>query len=313
MAHLLGVAALVLGECGHVPFTVTEDLIIAALLHERSKTRADCLGCTTSRPTSARKSPPSSKVAGHGPGRQQQEGAVGERKESYIARLWNESQGTLLVSLADKLYNARAILEDYRISGRRFGSASSEAARNSSGFRRTPRGLQRGCPGWRIVEELKRTVDELRSTLGKRALGRLAARPPNGRTSLRLARCNERVACSCARFTATIPAGTKRAFGIRFAPISAKMASALPPVALAIIPEIPRLALLHTPNCTPFLISPSMRPATPVWPSPAAAYRLTVGASLVFGSVNRLVRKAACHISPRWRPCNQTPSHGAAR
>src|SRR5271155_4643372 len=34
MAHLLGVAALVLGECGHVPFTVTEDVVIAALLHD---------------------------------------------------------------------------------------------------------------------------------------------------------------------------------------------------------------------------------------------------------------------------------------
>ena len=34
MAHLLGVASLVLGETGHVaPITVTEDMVIAALLH----------------------------------------------------------------------------------------------------------------------------------------------------------------------------------------------------------------------------------------------------------------------------------------
>jgi (p)ppGpp synthase/HD superfamily hydrolase len=39
------------------------------------------------------------------------------RKTSYIDRLRKEPNGTLLVSAADKLYNARAILEDYRIVG----------------------------------------------------------------------------------------------------------------------------------------------------------------------------------------------------
>jgi (p)ppGpp synthase/HD superfamily hydrolase len=34
MAHLLGVASLVLRESGHVPFPVTEDMVIAALLHD---------------------------------------------------------------------------------------------------------------------------------------------------------------------------------------------------------------------------------------------------------------------------------------
>jgi (p)ppGpp synthase/HD superfamily hydrolase len=33
MAHLLGVASLVLAETGYVEFPVTEDLVIAALLH----------------------------------------------------------------------------------------------------------------------------------------------------------------------------------------------------------------------------------------------------------------------------------------
>src|SRR2546430_16974362 len=32
--HLLGVTSLVLGESGHVPFPVTEDIAIAALLHD---------------------------------------------------------------------------------------------------------------------------------------------------------------------------------------------------------------------------------------------------------------------------------------
>ena len=34
MAHLLGVASLVMGESGHVPFPVTEEMVIAALLHD---------------------------------------------------------------------------------------------------------------------------------------------------------------------------------------------------------------------------------------------------------------------------------------
>src|SRR5215472_7950280 len=34
MAHLLGVASLVMGETGHLPFAVTEDMVIAALLHD---------------------------------------------------------------------------------------------------------------------------------------------------------------------------------------------------------------------------------------------------------------------------------------
>lgn len=34
MAHLLGVAALVMAEAGHVAIPVTEDMVIAALLHD---------------------------------------------------------------------------------------------------------------------------------------------------------------------------------------------------------------------------------------------------------------------------------------
>jgi (p)ppGpp synthase/HD superfamily hydrolase len=34
MAHLLGIASLVMRESGHVPFPITEDISIAALLHD---------------------------------------------------------------------------------------------------------------------------------------------------------------------------------------------------------------------------------------------------------------------------------------
>ena len=104
MAHLLGVASLVLGESGHVPFPVTEDLAIAALLHDAVEDEGGLRrlrdieeqfgrevakiveGCTDSFEEDASK-------------KQGWE----ERKTSYIKRLGNEPQGTLLVSAADKV------------------------------------------------------------------------------------------------------------------------------------------------------------------------------------------------------------------
>jgi (p)ppGpp synthase/HD superfamily hydrolase len=115
ITHLIGVASLVMGESGHVRFPVTEDMVIAALLHDAvedegglprlhdieanfGKEVAKIVeGCTDSFEEDSSK-------------KQQWE----LRKTSYIRRLRKESQATLLVSVADKVYNARAILEDYR-------------------------------------------------------------------------------------------------------------------------------------------------------------------------------------------------------
>jgi (p)ppGpp synthase/HD superfamily hydrolase len=163
MAHLLGVASLVLGECGHVPFPVTEDMVIAALLHDAAEDEggiprlrdieanfgkevaAIVEGCSdTLEEDSSKKEPWES------------------RKTSYIARLWNEPEGTLLVSTADKLYNARAILEDYRILGpevwKRFKRGRKEQLWY---FDELIKVYEKRCPSWRIVEELKRTVASL--------------------------------------------------------------------------------------------------------------------------------------------------------
>jgi (p)ppGpp synthase/HD superfamily hydrolase len=173
MAHLLGVASLVIGEAGHVPFPVTEDIVIAALLHDAvedegglprlydieanfGKNVATIVeGCSdTVQEDSSRKEP------------------WEKRKQSYIARLWNEPQGTLLVSVADKLYNARAILEDYRIFGpevwKRF-----KRGRNAQVwyFDELLKVYQERCPDWRIVAELKRTV----ATLAELSSGELSA------------------------------------------------------------------------------------------------------------------------------------------
>jgi len=55
MAHLLRVASLVLGESGHVPLPVTEDMVIAALLHDAV--------CAILNQNSGKRSPKSSRVA----------------------------------------------------------------------------------------------------------------------------------------------------------------------------------------------------------------------------------------------------------
>lgn len=116
MAHLLGVATLVMGEAGHVPFPVTEDMVIAALLHDAAEDHGGRLRIDDIEQnfgehvaklveglSDSFEENPSQKV----PWR--------ERKLTYLDRLRKESEQVQLISIADKLYNARAILEDYRI------------------------------------------------------------------------------------------------------------------------------------------------------------------------------------------------------
>jgi GTP pyrophosphokinase len=172
MAHLLGVASLVLGESGHVAFAVTEDLVIAALLHDAvedegglprlqdieakfGKEVANIVkGCTDSFEVENDK-------------KQEWE----PRKASYIKRLreeHDESEGTLLVSAADKLYNASAILEDYREVGtevwKRFNRGRDEQLWY---FNELIKVYEVKCSDWRIIQELKRVVAELTRLSGE--------------------------------------------------------------------------------------------------------------------------------------------------
>jgi (p)ppGpp synthase/HD superfamily hydrolase len=163
MAHLLGVASLVMGESGQVPFPVTENMVIAALLHDAVEDEGGLPrlrdieqnfgqevariveGCTDSFEEDNNK---------------KQDWAT--RKRSYIERLWREDQDTLLVSAADKLYNARATLEDYRNVGaevwRRFKRGRNEQLWY---FNELLKVYREKCPNWRLVEELSRVVAEL--------------------------------------------------------------------------------------------------------------------------------------------------------
>lgn len=109
IAHLLGVASIAL------EYGANEDEAIASLLHDAiedqggAATREEIRrrfgdnvtaivdGCTDSDTTPK---PP-----------------WRSRKEAYIAHISTASESVLLVSAADKLYNARSILKDYRLLG----------------------------------------------------------------------------------------------------------------------------------------------------------------------------------------------------
>ena len=162
MAHLMGVASLVMGETGHVSFPVTEEMVIGALLHDAVEDEGGLprlrdieanfgkevativKGCTDSFEEDANK-------------KQEWE----QRKASYIERLKKEPQGVLLVSVADKLYNARAILQDYRdVAGeiwKRFKRGRSEQL----WYFRELLTVYEGSGSNRLVEELRRVVGEL--------------------------------------------------------------------------------------------------------------------------------------------------------
>ena len=117
MAHLLGVAALVMGEAdGRIP--VTEDMAIAALLHD---TVEDKGGLPRLRDVEAQFGAQVARmVAGlsdtFAEDQDKKEGWE-ERKKTYIDLLEHEDEDVLLISIADKLYNAKSILDDYRVVG----------------------------------------------------------------------------------------------------------------------------------------------------------------------------------------------------
>jgi (p)ppGpp synthase/HD superfamily hydrolase len=156
VSHLLGVASLVLEHGG------TEDEAIAALLHDAIEDQggpatgeairarfgdavhAIVKGCTD---TDATPKP-----------------AWKKRKEDYIAHVRHAPASVRLVSTADKLYNARAILADYRTLGEAVWSRFTGGRGGTLWYYRALVGALREGPTdarRRLVEELERVVMEL--------------------------------------------------------------------------------------------------------------------------------------------------------
>jgi (p)ppGpp synthase/HD superfamily hydrolase len=163
LAHLLGVASLVLGESGWVSFAVTEDILIGALLHDAVEDEG---GLPRLQDIEANFGPAVARIV---------EGLSDSfevdsdkkpswesRKKAYVERLPHEADDVLLVSLADKLYNARAILEDYREIGPEVWKRFKRGRREQLWyFDALIQVFENRCSDWRILKELKRVVAEL--------------------------------------------------------------------------------------------------------------------------------------------------------
>src|SRR5947209_12229538 len=153
IAHLLGVASIVLEYGGD------EDEAIAALLHDAiedqggASTREEIRrrfgetvvaivnGCTDA------------EVIPKPPWR--------VRKEAYIAHMAHASPSVCLVSAADKLHNARAILADYRAVGNALWARFNGGKAGKHGYYRSLVSAFRARGTTSLVEELDRVVSEI--------------------------------------------------------------------------------------------------------------------------------------------------------
>ena len=163
MAHLLGVASLVMGEAGHAGFPVTEDMVIAALLHDAAEDHGGLLrlrdiehnfGLNVARMVEGL-----SDSLTEDPGNKQ---SWLERKQAYIQKLRQEPADIQLISATDKLYNARAILEDYRKIGSRIWERFKRGRQEQIWYFDELLAIYKSSGAGRIVEELERVVNELR-------------------------------------------------------------------------------------------------------------------------------------------------------
>lgn len=169
ISHLLAVASLVQENGG------TEDQAIAALLHDAIEDQAKNWpgGAPALRAEIGQRFGPAvlaiveactdAEIIPKPPWR--------ERKEAYIRHLWeSDSPSALLVSAADKLHNARCILEDFRQSGdelwQRFNKDARSAGAQLWYYESLVEVLQeRGPPG--ISAEIGRTVATLRQLVSE--------------------------------------------------------------------------------------------------------------------------------------------------
>ena len=163
MAHLLGVASLVMGEAGHAGIPVTEEMILAAILHDAAEDHGGLVrlkdiehnfGSDVARMVEGL-----SDSLTEDPGKKQ---SWMERKQTYIHRLKEESADVRLISVADKLYNARAILEDYREIGPRIWERFKRGRQDQIWYFDELLNVYKSTGTCRIVDELERVINELR-------------------------------------------------------------------------------------------------------------------------------------------------------
>lgn len=158
VAHLLGVASLVL------EFGGTEDEAIGALLHDAGE---DAGG--TGRIEDIRQrfgGVVADIVAGCTDAVVEPKPAWRARKEAYLAHLPAAPAAVRLVSAADKLHNARAILRDLRRLGDELWPRFSGGREGVLWYYRALVGAYQAAGNNELVEELDRTVSEIERRSG---------------------------------------------------------------------------------------------------------------------------------------------------
>ena len=168
MAHLLGVASIVMGEAGgRTP--VTEDMVIAALLHDVVE---DHGGMARLHEIEVRFGENVARmVAGLSDtftdDHDKKEGWEA-RKRGYLERLRAESDDVLLISAADKLYNAKSNLDDYRVIEDAVWDRFKRGGDKQLWYFRELLAVFRAHPANRVVDELDGVVRELSKLINTR-------------------------------------------------------------------------------------------------------------------------------------------------
>jgi hypothetical protein len=161
MAHLLGVAALVMGEAGS-RVRVTEDMVIAALLHDVVE---DHGGLTRLHEVEQRFGADVTRmVRGLSDSfteSQQPKDEWKKRKSEYIERLRSEPDDVLLISAADKLYNAKAILDEFNEIGEAVWERFKRGADQQLWYFDELLAIYLSRPRNRVVNDLERVVRDL--------------------------------------------------------------------------------------------------------------------------------------------------------
>lgn len=153
VAHLLGVASIVLEHGGN------EDEAIGALLHDAVEDQGG-------RPRLAeireRFGPAVAEIVdGCSDSDTTPKPPWRERKEAYLAHLPEASRSVQLVSAADKLYNSRSIVDDYRAIGNEVWSRFSGKRDGTLWYYRSLAGSFDKLQGTALLAQLERTVAEL--------------------------------------------------------------------------------------------------------------------------------------------------------
>jgi (p)ppGpp synthase/HD superfamily hydrolase len=161
VGHLLGVASLVLEHGG------TETQAIAALLHDALEDRPH--DGRTEREIAERFGPEVLRIVqactdSTGPDDPRDASTWHARKQQYVAHIAHMDADAALVSLADKLHNARKIALDLRTDGESVWGWFKASKQDTRGYYDAlAKAFRARLPGHVLAEELERTVREMGS------------------------------------------------------------------------------------------------------------------------------------------------------